>query len=103
MIVLSIIPGPNKPSKHQINNYLVPIVDELVKFSKGINILVIYEYKEGQKIYIALILSVNDVPAARKISGYTSHAIKYHQYSKYTKYDNISKRNHYSSFDNIDE
>ncbi|CAG8598402.1 1852_t:CDS:2, partial [Scutellospora calospora] len=75
-----IIPRPNEPSKHQINNYLAPIVDELVEFFKA-----------------------NDVPVARKISGHTSYAVKYYRCSKHAKYNNISKRNYYGSFDDMDE
>ncbi|CAG8726317.1 10797_t:CDS:2, partial [Ambispora leptoticha] len=94
---------PNEPSKHQINNYLAPIVDELIELSSGIKLPATFEYKEGRRIYVALILSANDVPAARKICGHASHAIKCHRCPKRAKYDCETKRNHYSGFENMDE
>ena len=103
ILTLGIIPGPNEPSKHQINNYLAPIVDELVAFASGIDIPATFEYKNGRKIYVALILSSNDVPAARKICGHASHAVKCHRCPKRATYDSESKRNHYGGFENMDE
>jgi hypothetical protein len=103
ILTLGIIPGPNEPSKHQINNYLAPIVDELIEFSSGIKLPATFEYKKGRKIYVALILSANDVPAARKICGHASHAVKCHRCPKRAKYDSATKRNHYGGFENMDE
>ncbi|CAG8591880.1 2047_t:CDS:2, partial [Scutellospora calospora] len=102
-IVHSIISNSNEPSKHQINNYLAPIVDELVDFASGIDLLATFEYKKECKIYIALILSSNDVPAARKICDHANHTVKYHRCLKCATYDNLSKRSHYCSFENIDK
>ena len=103
ILILGIIPGPNEPSKHQINNYLAPFVDKLIEFSSGIKLLATFEYKEGRKIYVALILSANDVSAARKICGHASHAVKCHRCPKCAKYDHATKRNHYGGFENMDE
>ncbi|CAG8632558.1 4528_t:CDS:2, partial [Scutellospora calospora] len=99
----SIIPGLNEPSKYQINNYLAPIVDKLVDFASGIDLPATFEYKKVCKIYVTLILSSNDVPATRKICGYISYTVKYHCCLKHAIYDNLSKRSHYSNFENIDE
>ncbi|CAG8510385.1 14481_t:CDS:2, partial [Dentiscutata heterogama] len=68
---------------------------ELIEFSSGIKLPATFEYKEGRKIYVALILSANDVPAARKICGHASHAVKCHRCPKHAKYDHATKRNHY--------
>ena len=103
ILTLGIIPGPNEPSLHQINNYLAPIVDELIEFSSGIDLPATYKFLNGQKIYIALILSANDVPAARKICGHASHAVKCHCCLKHAKYNSETKKNHYGGFDNMDE
>src|SRR5690349_13793473 len=102
-LTLGIIPGPNEPSKHQINHYLALIVDELLEFSSGLELPVTFEYNKGRKIYIALILSANDVPAARKICVYASHAVKCHHCPKYSKYDPDTKRNHYGGFEDMNK
>ncbi|CAG8613293.1 10886_t:CDS:2, partial [Scutellospora calospora] len=103
ILTLGIIPGPNEPSKHQINNYLAPIVDELVDFAFSIDLLTTFEYKKGCKFYVTLILSLNDVPAARKICSYANHTVKCHHCLKCATYDNLSKKSHYGSFENMDE
>ena len=103
ILTLGIIPGPNEPSKHQINHYLAPIVDELIEFSSGIELPSTFEYKEGRKIYAALILSANDVPAARKICGHASYLVKCHRCPKRATYDRETKRNHYGGFESMDE
>ncbi|CAG8626168.1 8216_t:CDS:2, partial [Scutellospora calospora] len=74
-----------------IYRVLSPIVDELVDFASGIDLLAIFEYKKGRKIYVALILSSNDVPATRKICDHTSHTVKYYRCLKCATYDNLSK------------
>src|SRR5277367_6663090 len=102
MLILSIIPGPHEPKKHQINNYLAPIVDELIEFSQGVDILATYKYKEGRKIYAALILSSNDIPASRKFCDHAGPGMKCHRCPKHATYDPISKRNHYGGFEDID-
>ncbi|CAG8627139.1 11158_t:CDS:1, partial [Scutellospora calospora] len=98
-----IILGPNKPSKYQINNYLVLIIDELVDFASGIDLLATFEYKKGCKIYVALILSLNNILVARKICDYTNYTVKYYRCLKCAAYDNLSKRSYYGSFENMDE
>ena len=101
--MLDIIPGPHEPKQGQINNILIPIIDELLQFAKRVYLLVIYQYHEGRKIYIALILSANDIPAARKICSYAGPGMKCHQYPKHAIYDPITKRNYYGNFEDIEE
>ena len=103
ILILGIILGPNEPSKHQINHYLAPIVNELLEFFSGLELPVTFKYNKGRKIYVALILSANDVPAARKICSHASHAVKCHRCPKRAKYNHATKRNHYSGFENMDE
>ena len=42
ILTLGIIPGPHEPKQGQINNILVPIVDELLQFAEGIDLPVTY-------------------------------------------------------------
>src|ERR1044071_4294968 len=70
LLIISILPGPNKVSLHKINHYLVPMVDELESLWSGMTLNRTYKYREGRQIRAALILVSCDIPAARKICGH---------------------------------
>ena len=38
MLILALLPEPNKIKLHQINHYLVPIINELLEFWSGVNL-----------------------------------------------------------------
>jgi len=75
---LGVIPEPHEPKQVQINNILAPIVDELIEFAYGVHLPTTYEQPEGCKIYLALILSANDIPATRKFCGHAGSRVKCH-------------------------
>ena len=73
VFLVGIIPGPHEP-KLNINTYLRPLVDELnVLWNEGI-----YEVEHGssvQHFFRAVLFCVGcDIPAARKVCGFTGHA-----------------------------
>ena len=73
VFLVGVIPGPHEP-KLNINTYLQPLVDELnILWNDGI-----YEFEHGssvQHLSRAVLLCVGcDVPAARKVCGFTGHA-----------------------------
>ena len=65
VILAAVIPGPAEPSL-TINSYLDPIVNDLNKLWKGIEV-------GGKTIHAALIAVGCDLPAARKIAGFLSY------------------------------
>ena len=70
LIIVGIIPGPNEPSLH-INAFLEPLVIELIKLWKGVEI----ETNEGrQKFFAAVLCNSCDTPACRKVGGFVGHA-----------------------------
>jgi hypothetical protein len=71
-IVLGIIPGPREPSHQQINNYLEPVVNELLQLWRGV-IFQTHQYPNGGMVYGGLILCACDIPAARKLCGFQGH------------------------------
>ena len=79
ILTLGIIPGPHKLKQGQINNILAPIVDELLQFAEGVDLPATYQHPQGRKIYLALILSANDIPTARKICGHAGPGVKCHR------------------------
>ena len=79
-LYLAIIPGPREPKDDEINHYLHPIVDEfLVGWERGFHISqTALSPENGRDVEIAIVISLNDMPAARKVSGtagHTSHFI----------------------------
>ena len=70
MMLIGLIPGPNEPSLH-INSYLEPIVQDLLKLWKGVQIATCL----GKRIVrAALLCNSSDVPATRKVAGFVGHA-----------------------------
>lgn len=69
-LVVGIIPGLHKPKLH-MSSYLEPLVDELLKLWRGIQI----ETCHGmQQVKAILICVACDIPAARKLGGFLGHA-----------------------------
>jgi hypothetical protein len=68
---LSIIPGPREPDKEEFYHFLRPIIDEfVVGWDRGFHISRTGSSPEyGRDVETAIVLSINDLPAARKASG----------------------------------
>ena len=68
VIIAGIVPGPKEPRKH-MNSYLKPLVDELLELWMG-------TYVTGPGIFVpircALLCVSCDLPATRKVCGFTS-------------------------------
>jgi hypothetical protein len=64
------IPGPHEPNVDEIDYYLGPIIDVFVAgWEHGLHIAPTGSSVGGRDVDLAVILSINDLPAARKISG----------------------------------
>ena len=68
VIIVGMLPGPKEPKKH-MNSYLKPLVDELLEFWKG-------TYLSAPGVFVpircALLCVSCDLPATRKVCGFTS-------------------------------
>ena len=72
MFLAGIVPGPNEPSKEEINHFLRPLVDDLLKsYFDGVYYTRTWKYPKGRKIRSALALIICDLPAARQALGFT--------------------------------
>ncbi|GBB87061.1 hypothetical protein RclHR1_13520003 [Rhizophagus clarus] len=101
MLILGLLPSPNKVSLHKINHYLAPIVNELTLLWNGVTLDRTYEYQETRKIRAALILVLCDIPAARKICGYISALLSCHGCKKKVNYKN--HKHNFAGMDNMNE
>lgn len=66
-------PGPKEPRGTEINNYLAPLVDELLLLFDGLmmDVNVNGEIRR-ETVRAALVLNACDLPAARKLCGFSS-------------------------------
>ena len=74
ILTLGVIPGPNEPKLHEINNYLYLIVNQLISLWNGYNIIT-HESNDGRFVRGAIIACSSDVPATRKLCGFISARI----------------------------
>ena len=80
IFLVAIIPGPRKPTETQINYYTRPIMEVFqTGWERGYHISQTASSPvHGRDVEVAIILSINDLPAAREVSGsagHTSHFI----------------------------
>ncbi len=75
VFLVGIIPGPRQPEKDQINYLLAPLVDDLDRlYHRGVRYSKTPCYSKGRRIRVMLGPLVCDLPAARQIAGFGSHA-----------------------------
>ena len=74
-IYLCIIPGPREPQLDEINHFTRPVIDEFyIGWKRGFHVSRTASSPDnGRDVDIAIILSLNDLPAARKVSGNSGH------------------------------
>ena len=71
VILVGLIPGPHEP-RLNINSYLQPLVAELNQlFTNGLSVSPL---RENVIFHAALLCVACDIPAARKVCGFTGHA-----------------------------
>ncbi|KAJ7080261.1 hypothetical protein C8R44DRAFT_653822 [Mycena epipterygia] len=69
-LYVSIIPGMNEPDVEEIPHYVRPLIDVFaVGWERGLHFSPTGRSSTGRDVDLAIIISVNDLPAARKISG----------------------------------
>ena len=72
IILLGIIPGPCEPPR-DVNQYLRPLVKELLELYSGVK-MAVHGKQELQVVRCALIGVPCDMPAGRKACGFLSHS-----------------------------
>ena len=101
MLIIGLLPGPHEVSLHKINHYLAPIVDELEALWAGVSLNCTFEFPDGKVIRAALILTLCDIPAARKICGHVSALVSCHRCEKKANYEN--RQHNFTGMDDMDE
>lgn len=71
VFVAGIIPGPKEPPLDQLNHFIRPIIDEFeIGWQRGFHLPHTTASPEhGRLLDVALVISTNDLPCARKVSG----------------------------------
>lgn len=80
IFLLGVIPGPREPSLEELNHYIRPIVDQLeTGWKHGFHISQTADAPEhGEDVEVAIVLSVNDLPAARKVAAMAGHGAHFY-------------------------
>ncbi|OAD70517.1 hypothetical protein PHYBLDRAFT_148432 [Phycomyces blakesleeanus NRRL 1555(-)] len=73
IILVGVMPGPKEAKINQMNNFLEPLVDELVELYGSITMKT-PEFPNGTSIHAALMCVACDISAARKTAGFTGFA-----------------------------
>ena len=77
VIIVSTIPGPKEPDCNHMNNYLEPMVNDLLLLWKGINIKIPQSVLGSKLIWAALSYISSDLPATRKLCGFYGYHATY--------------------------
>ena len=95
IILCGIIPGPSEPK--DINNYIYPIVHELLQMWEGV---VIKTIPHGDlMIRAALLCITSDLPATRKLCGFAGHAASFGCSKCLKRFSTIGEKRNYSGFE----
>ena len=71
--LIGIIPGPNEP-EITVNSYIKPLVNDLLQFWNGVELMVQSTILEKKKVRCAIICCSCDLPAGRKLCGFLGHS-----------------------------
>ena len=77
VIIVSTIPGPKEPNSYQLNFYLEPLVDELLKLWKGVKLSTPHSVISSNILRAALSYISSDLPATRKLCGFYGYHATY--------------------------
>ncbi|KAF5351480.1 hypothetical protein D9757_012880 [Collybiopsis confluens] len=71
---MTVIPGPNEPSYDELDHYIRPVIEQFVlTWRPGLNVSRTADSKTGAVVEAAVLISLNDLPAARKVAGLQGH------------------------------
>ena len=71
MFLAGIVPGPHEPSLDKINNFLAPLVNNLLdSYTNGVFYTCTWRYPNGRRTRNALALIICDLPAACQALGF---------------------------------
>src|SRR6266542_2333397 len=100
ILTLGLLPGPSEVKLDKINNYLTPIINELLDFWDGVK-LPTKKCPNGKKIRLAVICCSNDIPAARKLCGHISALVGCHRCYKTVTSKEEGQRPNFGGFDDM--
>ncbi|MBW0482313.1 hypothetical protein O181_022028 [Austropuccinia psidii MF-1] len=72
--VAELIPGPKEPAALQLNYLLMPLIKELKELWQGYHFSPTSEGPSASFIHVAILMSIVDVVAICKLTGFISHS-----------------------------
>ncbi|KAF5390401.1 hypothetical protein D9757_005190 [Collybiopsis confluens] len=71
---MTVIPGPNEPSYDELDHYIWPVIEQFIlTWRPGLKISRTANSRNGSVVEAGILISVNDLPAARKVAGLQGH------------------------------
>ncbi|KAE9388311.1 hypothetical protein BT96DRAFT_1004306 [Gymnopus androsaceus JB14] len=71
LYVATIIPGPHEPLNDEMDHFVWPVVEQFVKaWQPGLRVSRTAASESGAVVEVGILLSVNDLLAARKVAGF---------------------------------
>ncbi|VDB84878.1 unnamed protein product [Peniophora sp. CBMAI 1063] len=74
MILVGILPGPKEQDFDQVQRFMRPVVNELLRLWEQGFVMSTKRYPQGRRIRVILVCVVCDKPAAHKLGGFGSHS-----------------------------
>ncbi|WP_461043484.1 transposase family protein, partial [Streptomyces sundarbansensis] len=103
VICAAILPGPKEPKTTEINSYLAPLVDELQMLFQGVFMDVVVDgVVQRKKVRAAVTLVACDLPAARKLCGFTSPSSNCACHKCQNQFGSLMTDRHRRNFTNFD-
>lgn len=100
ILTLAVIPGPNEPKLHEINNYLYPVIKQLNQLWDGYDVIT-HEHNNGRFVRGAVIGCSSDVPATRKLCGFISARIACYRCYKSANF--VNNQSNFGGFEDFNE
>jgi hypothetical protein len=74
LLLTGIILGPKEPSPDQVQRYMRPLINDLLRLWEDGIIVKMPRNSNGQRVQVALLCVICDAPAAHKLGGFGSHS-----------------------------
>ena len=96
-ILVGLIPGPHEP-RHDLNTFLEPLVEDLLKLWRGVE-LNVSGMSCKKQIRCALLCVACDLPAGRKVCGFLGHNAHLGCSRCYKRFSGTVGKMNFSGFD----
>ncbi|KAF5315994.1 hypothetical protein D9758_018719 [Tetrapyrgos nigripes] len=89
----SIIPGPKEPDVDEMDHFVRPVIEKFATaWRPGLKVSQTADSKLESVVEAGIFLSVNDLPAARKVAGFQGSQLRIHMHEQYRDAETVAQR-----------